>query len=381
MKPTRHIFISAGEASGDFHAAGLVKELKAIDSNLQMTGLGGDGLQEEGAKLLYHCRDLAAMGFWEVFRKLRFFLKVRRDCLKVLKTGKPDLVILVDYPGFNLKLAKDASRLGIPVVYFILPQVWAWKPKRTEALKKYCRMLISILPFEKEFFAEYNAQIEYVGHPLIDIIPGDGNASELKSKLGIEEDKKLVCLLPGSRMQELERNLPPMVGAMKFLYKKLDKLQVAIIRARDLSQDLYDSIIADHTGKFHVVEHDKYDYIKTADAAVVASGTATLETAICGTPGVVIYKTSPMTYFLAKRMIKIDMIALANLVAGEKVFPELIQGNARPEMIAKEIEKILTDKSHAEQVKSRLSKIRNRLEPAGAYNRAAKLIYDNFLAK
>ncbi len=379
MISKKRIFISAGESSGDFHASGLVKELLKLNPDLEIEGLGGDNLSNLGVKLLYHTRDLAAMGFWEVIKKLSFFMDVRNDCRRHLMDKKPDLVILVDYPGFNLRLAKDAYALRIPVVYFILPQVWAWKPNRIEALNKYCNMLISILPFEKEFFARYNTEVEYVGHPFTDTIPDDIDISGIRKRLNLDENDKLICLLPGSREQELERNLPPIFAAFSILKRKHGNIKGIIIKAENLSADLYLNIIGKEKESIELVESGKYDYIMASDAVMVASGTATLETAVCGTPGVVLYKTSLFTYLLAKRLVKIDMIAMANIVAGERVFPELIQKDAAPERIAYEIDKILSDKRYSDDIKKRLSNIREKLAPGGSYGRAAELISRDFL--
>ncbi len=381
MTTKKRIFISAGESSGDFHAAGLVREMLKLNPDLEIVGLGGDNLSELEVKLLYHTRDLAAMGFWEVIKRIGFFMKVKNDCIRKIREAKPDLVMLVDYPGFNLRLARDAYRMGIPVVYFILPQVWAWKPNRIEILNKYCSMLISILPFEKEFFARYNTEIEYVGHPFTDIIPEEVDTIEVKKRLKMDESDKLVCILPGSREQEIEINLPPMIKALAILKQKFENLKGVIIKAENLEIYLYSKKIGREVDHIEIMQSEKYSHIKAADAVMVASGTATLETAICGTPGVVVYKTSPLTYFLARRLVKIDSIALANIVAGERVFPELIQKDADPERIANEIDKILSDKNHYNDIRNRLSSIREKLEPKGSYARAAKLIYGKFLAE
>jgi lipid-A-disaccharide synthase len=319
------------------------------------------------------------MGFWEVIKKLRFFMDVGNDCRKSLIDKRPNLIILVDYPGFNLRLAKDAHALGIPVVYFILPQVWAWKPNRIEALNKYCDMLISILPFEEEFFFRYNTEVKYVGHPFTDAIPDDSDLSRIKQKLNLSDTDRLICMLPGSREQELERNLPSMFKAFSILKQKYGNIKGVIIKAENLGAESYSKIIGKENKSIELVDGDKYDLIKTSHAVMVASGTATLETAVCGTPGVVIYKTSLFTYLLAKRLVKIDMIAMANIVAGERVFPELIQKDAAPERIADEINKILSDKKYSDDIKKRLSNIREKLEPGGSYARAAELINREFL--
>ncbi len=380
MTATKRIFISAGEQSGDMHAAGLIRELLRLSPNLEIAGLGGDNLEKLDAKLLYHCRDLAAMGFWEVAKRLSFFFDVKNDCVKYMKAQKPDLTILVDYPGLNLKLAKVSHSQNIPTAYFIMPQVWAWKPKRIYSLKRYCRSLLSILPFEREFFNKYNAEVDYIGHPLIDIISEDTDKNAVRKKLGLKPDRKIITFLPGSREQELHRNLPPMRDAFKLLRKKYEHITGIIIKASDLPIERYKNILHDQYGAFQIVSENKFDYIKASHAAVVVSGTATLETALCGTPAVVVYRTSPLTYIIAKRLVKIDTIALANLVAGEKVFPELIQNRATAENISAKTAEILDNQKHADDIREKLAGIRHSLEPEKAYERGAKLLFEKYLS-
>jgi lipid-A-disaccharide synthase len=380
MTVKKRIFISAGEQSGDMHAAGLVRELLRLSLNLEIAGLGGDNLEKLGVKLLYHCRDLAAMGFWEVAKQISFFFDVRNDCVKYMKDQRPDLTILVDYPGMNLKLAKVSHGMNIPTAYFIMPQVWAWKPKRIYSLKRYCHSLLSILPFEREFFNKYDAEVNYIGHPLIDIIPEDADKNAIRKRLGLEPGRKIITFLPGSREQELHRNLPPMRDAFRLLRKKYEHITGVIIKASDLSIERYKNILHDQYDAFQIVTENKYEYIKTSDAAVVASGTATLETALCGTPAVVVYRTSLLTYMIAKRLVKIDTIALANLVAGEKVFPELIQNRATAENISAKIAEILDNQKYADDIREKLAGIRHSLKPEKAYNRGAKLLFEKYLS-
>jgi len=380
MTAKKRIFISAGEQSGDMHAAGLIRELLRLSPNLEIAGLGGDNLEKLGVKLLYHCRDLAAMGFWEVAKRIRFFFDVRNDCVKYMKDHRPDLTILVDYPGMNLKLAKVSHGLNIPTAYFIMPQVWAWKPKRIYSLKRYCHSLLSILPFEREFFNKYDAEVNYIGHPLIDIIPQDPDKNAIRKKLGLEQGRKIITFLPGSREQELHRNLASMRDAFKLLRKKYENITGVIVKASDLSIERYKNILRDQYDAFKIVSENKYDYIKTSDAAVVASGTATLETALCGTPAVVVYRTSPLTYVIAKRLVKIDTIALVNLVAGEKVFPELIQNQATAENIRAKVAEILDNQKYADDIREKLAGIRHSLKPEKAYERGAKLLFEKYLS-
>ena len=379
MTTKKRIFISAGEPSGDIHAAGLLKELLLLSPNIRISGLGGDELEKLGARLLYHCRDLAAIGFWEVAKKIGHYIKVKNDCARFMKEQKPDLTILVDYPGMNLKLARISHNLDIPTAYFILPQVWAWNSKRTFGLKKYCHQLISILPFEVDFFNKFGVQIDYIGHPLIDIIPKETNRTALRQRLGFEQDRKIIAFLPGSRGQELQRNLPPMRDAFRLLQNQYGNITGIIIKAPALGVEQYKDILKDRSDSFEIINENRYDYIKACDAAVVASGTATLETALCGAPAVVVYRTSMLTYFIAKRVVQIDTIALANLVAKEIIYPELVQKKATAENIFMELKRIIDDNRHADDVRRRLTGIRESLKPYGAYARGAKLIYERYL--
>ena len=377
MTSTKRIFFSAGEQSGDMHSAGLIAEMLKLYPELQMSGLGGDNMRELGVDLLYHCRDLAAMGFWEVARKIGFFMKVKRDCVELFKNNRPDLVVLTDYPGLNLKLAAECHKLKIPVAYFILPQVWAWKAKRALLLKKYCDLLLSILPFEAEFFKKYETEVEYVGHPLIDRIPENPDIGLLKERLGIKN--KSVCLLPGSRMQELTKNLKPMIEAVDLLRRDMPELAVFVIKASDLGDDSYREILGVNFDKVQVVKEKKYDYLQACDCALVASGTATLETALCGTPAAVMYRTSAVTYELARRLIKLNYISLANIIAGREVFPELIQHDASPLKMADVAKSFLTDTERNNTTRAQLNKLRIKLQPSGAYRRTAGLIHERLL--
>jgi len=371
MTATQRIFISAGEASGDLHAAGLARQLLRLHPDLKFFGLGGDNLENLGAEIRYHVRDLAALCFWEVEARFGFFLKVKRDCLDLLRRHRPDLMILTDYPGLNLMLAKEGHRLGIPIVYFILPQVWAWKPRRAYTLGKCCNLLLSILPFEKAFFRRYDVEVEYIGHPLLDLIPPRTSASSV--------DKNLVVLMPGSRRQELQRNFVPMLQSIKFLTRDLEGLRAVVIKAPSLEKKLYEMAMPKNSRQAELVENDKYKYLAGAQAAIVASGTATLEAALCGTPSVVVYRTSPFTYFLARRFVNVRQIALANLVAGAEIFPELLQKHVNAGNIAEKVRPLLCDPEKSRSIRSKLKDLRKMLEPEGAYERGAKIIKERYL--
>jgi lipid-A-disaccharide synthase len=379
MTVSRKIFVSAGETSGDIHAAGLISELTKIHKDIELTGLGGDNLRQIGTELLYHCRDLAMLGFWEVITRLKFFIDVKNEVTRHLRENRPDLVLLVDYPGMNLKIAEEAYKLNIPVVYFILPQVWAWNARRVFALRKFCDLMISILPFEVDFFKQYDIQIEYVGHPLIDVTPLPRSPEEPRFFLEIPKNKPMIALLPGSRRQEIDRNLKVMIDAFEQLSDQSEDLMGVILKAPNLERQEYTQVIGEIPEQVILTDQHKYEYLQAADCAVVASGTATLEAALCQTPSVVIYRTSWLTYLLARMLVKIDMIALANLVAGEKVFPEMIQSEARPDQIAYELRRYLEDDGYRSSIREKLIGVRDNLKPSKAYKRAAELISERFL--
>jgi lipid-A-disaccharide synthase len=327
-------FIVVGEKSGDMHAANLCMELVKSQPNAELMGWGGEKMEAAGVRILRNYKELAFMGFWEVFKNLPTILGLLRLAKKQIQDFNPDVVILVDYAGFNLKLAKWAKKQGFKVVYYIAPKAWAWRASRAETIKKYVDLLLVIFPFEKAFFESYGINTRFVGNPLFDEIAKFENNPGLKKENGLT-NKPIVALLPGSRKQEIESMLQLMVD----LTKEYTDIQWVVAGISNFDLGFY----MVHGGDFKVVFDQTYDLLSVADAAVVTSGTATLETALFKVPQVVVYKTSNFSYQIARMLVKIKYISLVNLVAQKEVVKELIQGDYSLEKTKKELEKVLFD--------------------------------------
>ena len=327
-------FIVAGEKSGDMHAANLCLELTKSSPNTEMLGWGGEKMEAAGVKILKNYRELAFMGFWEVIKNLPTILGFLKLAKKQIKELNPDVVILVDYAGFNLKLAKWAKNQGFKVVYYIAPKAWAWRASRAETIKKYVDLLLVIFPFEKAFFEKYAINTRFVGNPLFDEIGKFETNPNFKKDNGLT-DKPIVALLPGSRKQEIES----MLQLMANLTKEYADIQWVVAGVSSFDFDFYTV----HGGDFKVVFDQTYNLLSVADAAIVTSGTATLETALFKVPQVVVYKTSNFSYQIAKRLVQIKYISLVNLVAQKEVVKELIQEEYSLENTKNELEKLLFD--------------------------------------
>jgi lipid-A-disaccharide synthase len=327
-------FIVAGEKSGDMHAANLCLELVKLRPNAEMTGWGGEKMESAGVKILKNYRELAFMGFWEVIKNLATILGFFKLAKKQIQDFNPDVVILVDYAGFNLRLAKWAKKEGFKVIYYIAPKAWAWRASRAVAIKKYVDLLLVIFPFEKAFFEKYGIKTRFVGNPLFDEIAKFEANKNFKEDNGLT-DKQIVALLPGSRKQEIEN----MLGLMSSLTKEYDDIQWVVAGISNFDTGFYTM----HGGDFKVVFDQTYNLLVVADAAVVTSGTATLETALFNVPQVVVYKTSNFSYQIAKSLVKIKYISLVNLVAQKEVVRELIQEEYSLENTKNELEKLLFD--------------------------------------
>ncbi len=374
--PNKHIIIVAGEASGDMHAAHLVKELKRLDPSVTFSGLGGPEMRDSGVEVYQDLTKLAVVGFWEVLKHYGEFKKIFKLILTKIRHIKPSVVILVDYPGFNLRLAKELKKLNTKVIYYISPQVWAWKKKRVHFIKKYVDKILVIFQFEKEFYAKFDMDAHFVGHPLIDSIKVQTPKEKFLTERHLLDYKLTIGLLPGSRQKEVERILPIMLEATSLLRKEFPMLQFIMLKAPAIEKTLIDSIRVRHSTllQLHTEENNTYDTINACDFCMVASGTATLETAILEKPMVVIYKTSALTYFLAKLFVKIPNIGLVNVVAGKRVVPECVQNQAKPEIIANALKAIFTDETKIAEIKSELKKVRESLGKSGASRRAAEEI-------
>jgi lipid-A-disaccharide synthase len=362
-------YVIAGEASGDLHASNLVKAIKTLDKQAEIRAWGGDLLEKQGATLVKHYRDLAFMGFKEVIANLGTILKNITLCKNDIESWKPDVIIFVDYPGFNMRIAEWAKKKGFKTVYYISPQVWAWKEKRAEKLKRDIDKMIVILPFEEEFFGKYQYGVEYVGHPLLDVIPEFKPTNDFRQRNGIGE-KPIVAMLPGSRKQEILKKLPVMLQMQSFY----PEYEFVIAGAPGQDASFYESIIGSRPAR--IVYGQTYDLLSHSYAAMVTSGTATLETALFEVPEVVCYKGSSFSYEIGKRLVKVPFISLVNLIMGGMVVKELIQYDMNEHTLKRELQKLLHNEQYRHEMIQHYKELKQKLGGTGASMRAARSIYD-----
>lgn len=373
---SKNVMIVAGEASGDLHGSNLARAIQRIDPSVGFYGIGGRKLEETGARLIADSSDMAVVGLTEVIFKLRFILKVMGLLKKSLREFRPDLLILIDYPDFNLPLARAAQKNGVKVFYYISPQVWAWRKRRVRKIEKVVDRMAVILPFEAQVYDKSKLEVSFVGHPLLDVVKKRYSREEALERFELKEKLTTVGIIPGSRKNEVKRLLPEMLEAAEILSGKLAPIQFVLPLADTIEVDFVTRIIDRYPVEIRVVSNDIYDVIGVSDIAMVASGTATLETALLETPMVIIYKISPLSYYIGRKFIKVDNIGLVNIIAGRTIVPELIQGEATPVNIAEEIHDILTDSLRMGKIKHDLSMVRGKLGSPGAAGRAARLAYE-----
>jgi lipid-A-disaccharide synthase len=362
--------IIAGEASGDLHGAQLVMAMRRLNPDLDFFGIGGDALRRAGVQVHVDNSEMAVVGLFEALPKMRVLLKALRLAKQDLKEIRPALLILIDFPDFNLRVAAAAKKLGIPVMYYISPQVWAWRTGRVRKIKKLVDHMVVIFPFEVDFYREWDVPVTFVGHPLLDSTPPPGTGKKPEDLKG---DGVLVGLLAGSRSQEVSRLLPTMVTVAEILSERLERVRFAIPVASSVSRDLVERIIQDGRAEFLVLSNRLRDVLDQAALVITASGTVTLEAAIAGTPMIIVYKISPLSYWLGKRLIRVKHIGLANLVAGTPIVPELIQQDASAERIADEALRIIRDEKRRTQMRHELLRTGQSLGAPGASRRAAKV--------
>jgi len=367
-------YIIAGEASGDLHGCNLIKELKKIDASATIRCWGGDKMQQAGGELVKHYRDLAFMGFWEVIKNIFTILRNLKFCKKDIEQFLPDTLILIDYPGFNLRIAKWAKQKGLHIIYYISPQVWAWKENRVKMMKQTIDKMIVILPFEKDYFKnKWSWEVEYVGHPLVEVI--ESEKSKVKSQKLTE--KEIIALLPGSRKQEILKKLPVMLE----ISKSFPTYQFIVAKAPGVDDNFYSSLLSPYNN-VSSVSGKTYELLMQAKAALVTSGTATLETALFGVPEVVCYKGSFLSYEIGRRLVKVKFISLVNLIMDKSVVKELIQHDMNVENLKHELHELLTNEKRISELKKDYADLKTLLsEKESASSRAAKLIYDFLLPK
>lgn len=366
-------YIIAGEASGDLHGSNLIKGIRNYDTNADIRCWGGDLMEAAGGKLRKHYRDLAFMGFIEVISNIGTIMKNLRACKEDIEEFNPDVLVLIDYPGFNLRIAKWASEKGIKVVYYISPQVWAWKESRVRSIKKYVDRMIVILPFEKAFYEKWNFKAEYVGHPLIEVVDAAVNSEDYT----ITEDsplnqKNVIALLPGSRKQEIAAKLPIMLEATRFF----PEYKFVVAKSSAVSDDFYKALTEKY-GNVRSIRNKTYALLLKSKAALVTSGTATLETALFNVPQVVCYKGSGISYFIARKLIKVKYISLVNLILDKPAVKELIQYELTPENIQQELNKILHDKETIRSIHEDYLQLKYLLKEEGkASLKAASIVVE-----
>jgi lipid-A-disaccharide synthase len=359
--------IVTGEASGDIHAAEVLKELRALDPSLEAFGFGGDSLAAEGVRILHHVSELGIVGLFNVLKHLSFFRRIFAQLLAEIERVRPDAVLLVDYPDFNLRIAKKVRALGIPVIYYISPQLWAWRKGRVRHIAENVDHMIVNFPFEETFYREHGVPVTYVGHPLVEQL-----GTIRRSPEGIDPHRPLrIALLPGSRRMEVASLLPPMLDAVARL-RAGRSLDAFVVKAPTIDRASLESMVAG--ADVRVVDSGQRESIATADIAFASSGTATLEAAVIGVPVVVMYRLSRATYMLAKHLVKLPHFSLVNIVAGKKVVPELIQDEVHGEEIAREARELLEPARYAATLEE-LTRVREKLGEAGASRRAAEKIY------
>ena len=363
-------YIIAGEASGDLHSSNLMRELKVLDQQADFRCWGGDLMEEQGAVLVKHYRELAFMGFKDVIANINTIRRNLDLCKRDLLEYKPDILVLVDYPGFNLRIAEFAKKNKIRTVYYISPQVWAWKKSRVKKIRKCVDQMLVILPFEKEFYRKLDYEVSFVGHPLIDVIQNRASSDKQEFlKQNQLNDKPLIAILPGSRKQEISR----MMKIMLSIVPQFKDLQFVIAGAPGITPEYYQAILGKSEVK--LIHAKTYQLLDHAKAAVVTSGTATLETALFNVPEVICYKGDPISVFIARQLIKIKYISLVNLIMDKEVVKELIQNDFNTKSLSKELNKIVYDEAYRKDMQKQFGKLKILLGKEGASKKAASEIY------
>ncbi|MGQ9919764.1 MAG: lipid-A-disaccharide synthase [Desulfobacca sp.] len=365
------ILLVAGEASGDQHAARLIQALREQIPHLDLFGIGGAALAAQGMRLACRVEDLTVIGLTEVVHKVPIIWRAWRRIWRYLQDERPDLVILVDFPDFNFLVMRLAHGCQVPVMYYISPQVWAWRRGRVKTLARLVRRLVVIFPFEEEFYRRHGVAVTYVGHPLLETLPPLPPRAELRARLQVQTQDLAVALLPGSRTGEIQQLLPTMLASAAQLQDLLPHCRFLLPLAPTLTPASVSPFLAQGAVSVNLVQGQTYEVLAAADLALVASGTATLETALMGTPMVILYRLAPLTYHVGRLLIRVPYIGMANLLAAEALFPELIQDEVTPAQLTAAALHLIRDAEHLARIRAGLQRIRQRLGGPGASARAA----------
>lgn len=367
--------IVAGEASGDLHGASLIRELKKLDPAIEIFGIGGDKMIAEGMNHQFHIKQMAFLGFIEVLRHLPFIKKVRKALLKKVEEEKIDTIVLIDYPGFNLNIAKKFNELGKELIYYISPQVWAWGKGRIKKIKLLIDKMIVVFPFEETMYNEHGVPAEYVGHPLIEHIQNYKFISkeELFEKFSLDKSKEILIVLPGSRKHEIRKIFPECINAAEKLAEQFN-LQIVVACAENIDENIFDEMPG--INSYKLIKGHTYDLYKHSKFGIIKSGTSTLEAGLFQLPFVVVYSTNFLTYWLGRSVVKIDNIAMANIILGETVVEELIQHDLNSENIYTKCADYLSNDKKYLELKENLGEIKDKLGGPGASAKAAKIVFE-----
>lgn len=364
-------YIIAGEASGDLHASNLIRAIREQDPQAEIRAWGGDLMEAAGAEVVKHYRDLAFMGFVEVVSNIRTILGNFKACKADILQFQPDALILVDYPGFNLRMAKWAKAEAFKVFYYISPQLWAWHSSRVHGIKKHIDRMFVILPFEEEFYAGYDYKVDFVGHPLLDVVEDYQPKSDLRTAFDLT-DQDIIAILPGSRRQEISRMLPTMLK----MAAGFPGYQFVVAGAPAIPTEFYEPFLTEAADNVRLITGHTYDLLNEAHSALVTSGTATLETGLFGVPQIVCYRGSRLSYLIARRLVNVKYISLVNLILDRPLLKELIQNEFQARILQKELEKLLSDPEQ-QRLRTGYADLRDKLGHAGAAARTAKLILNS----
>lgn len=361
--------------SGDLIGAALIKELKTLKPHINIVGIGGDKMRAEGMKIIYHSDKMAFLGFVEVLKHLPFIRKVQKKLIDIINNEKIKCIVLIDYPGFNLSIAKKIKPLGVKIIYYVSPQIWAWAKGRIKKVKMFVDKMLVVFPFEVDFYGKENINVEYVGHPLVERVSTYKflNKSEFYSKFNLNTDKEILLVMPGSRKQEVKEIFPEAIKAASKLVIEFD-LQVVVARSKNIDEKYLLQLSGGE--KFVSIDDHNYELMKYSMFGIIKSGTSTLEAGYFSLPMVIVYKTSPLTYIIGKQLVKLDRIGMVNILINEMVVPELIQNNANAENIFKAASNILSDNQVYENLKIKLGKVKEKLGSGGASEKAARSILE-----
>lgn len=368
------IMLSAGEASGDLHGANLAEALKAVDPQVELIGMGGEQMRKAGVRIVYDIKNLGVIGIGEIIKKIPFFYKLRTFLVNTMKEEKPDALVCIDYPGFNMKLIEKAKEAGIPVIYYILPTIWAWHKSRGNVIAEYTDLAVSLFPFEAEMYKKMGTNVVYGGHPLLDTVKPSMSKDEAYSFFGLQQGKKTVLFMPGSRVQEVQSLYGKMLAAGKLLQDKVEGLQFMVPKASTIDRHMLEEAAREANLEVHIGEERVYDMMNIADAAICASGTATLETALMGVPTLLVYRVNALTYWLSKILVHLDSIGLPNIISGHRIMPELWQDEVTPKNIEAAVLPWLVDAAAAEEARHLMAGVRCQMGEAGAVRRTAEII-------